>query len=146
MKGFAVGSKNRCRIIWVYQKEGMFCSTCGKRLLHLMADRKGTRQRSCFPTHCRQGEFRCPQSKQLSKAHFCFPFSVSLTFLKYFWADESNRFFYLREGSISLMSLTSKQGFSQSTDSEMFESGIHSRIAEKGGHIAKSYMKAEFSL
>lgn len=44
------------------------------------------------------------------------------------------------------MSLTSKQGFSQSTDSEIFESGIHSRIAEKGGHTAKSCMKAEFSL
>lgn len=78
--------------------------------------------------------------------HFCFPFSVNLTFLKYFWLDESNSFFYLREGSVPLMSLTSKQGFSQSTDGEMFESGIHSRIAEKGGHIAKSYMKAEFSL
>lgn len=58
----------------------------------------------------------------------------------------SPRFSYLGEGSIPLMSLTSKQGFAQSTDSEIFESGIHSRIAEKDSHIAKSYMKAEFSL
>lgn len=53
-------------IIWDYQKEGMFCSTCGKIVLHLMADRKCTRQKSCLPKDCGQGDFRCPQLKQLS--------------------------------------------------------------------------------
>lgn len=44
------------------------------------------------------------------------------------------------------MSLSSKQSFAESTDGEILESDIHGRIAEKGGHIAKSYMKADFNL
>lgn len=37
------------------------------------------------------------------------------------------------------MSLTSKQGFAQSTDSEIFESGVHSRIAEKESYCKILY-------
>lgn len=71
--------------------------------------------------------------------------------ISHFWSiygqmSLSPRFSYLGEGSISLMNLTSKQGFAQSTDGEIFESDIHSRIAEKDGHIAKSYMQTEYSL
>lgn len=99
-------------IIWGCQKEGMFCSTCGKIFLHLMADRKCTRQRSCLPTHCGQGEFRCPQPKQLSKVHFCC-LSVSISYFSSIYGQMclSPRFSYLGEGSVPLMSLTSKQGF-----------------------------------
>lgn len=60
------------------------------------------------PHTLRAGEFGCAHSKQLSKAHFCCPFNVNLTFLKYFWAHGSNKFSYLGEVSIPLLSLTSK--------------------------------------
>lgn len=117
----AVGSKKDTDvcIIWGYQKEGMLIlllehqwwdSPCpgGRWEMHWAE--------VCLPTGCGQGDFRCPKLEQLSKVEFsCLCFSVSLTFLKYFWAGEANGFSYSGKVFIPLMSLTSKQGFALST-------------------------------
>lgn len=95
---FAVGFKKDMGIciIWGYQKEGMLILL----LQHQWRDSPSPRGRwempwaeVCLPMGCRQEDFRCLQSEQLSKVQFsCLCFSVNLTFLKHFWGSEASRF------------------------------------------------------
>lgn len=148
---FAVGSEKDLDIciIWGYRREGMlilFCSIRGETPSP-QGRWEGYQAEVCLPMGWEQGNFRCPNLEQLSKVQFsCLCFSVSLTFLKYFWAGEADSFSYPRKVSVFLTSLTSKQGFAQVWHVLNFERGIHSGIVEKGGPIWKSHMKAESKL